>query len=334
MDASCFDQPSCDAHSGEGFCQSERTKTLFEEIRASVKNNSDEDRSFWRPVLPWGGVYTIKAGRKAMACNPLYVRISLKNTCTIDGFLMLLYVILSENEYFPRELSNYLGKEFVERFLYLMDSYKFTTVKLLWIWDKMEKRQYKTKVHKASLEIDLFGNEHENFTKNLESLMSTIQESFCTNWRCRIRIQEDQHKTIIINCPQDPLLDDLIQAAVDEFFCSKIELCEEFGCVGQREFTQRIFCHGAPPFVILNMQQWKSEDLAYIPYYLAVAQQRYLLEGATLFNKEEHHYSAAFKIDGNWMHYDGLRTENLVLLNKPPELLLLSSLVYIRDIEK
>uniref|UniRef100_V9LBN9 Uncharacterized protein n=1 Tax=Callorhinchus milii TaxID=7868 RepID=V9LBN9_CALMI len=206
MDASCFDQPSCDAHSGEGFCQSERTKTLFEEIRASVKNNSDEDRSFWRPVLPWGGVYTIKAGRKAMACNPL--------------------------------------------------------------------------------------------------------------------------------CPQDPLLDDLIQAAVDEFFCSKIELCEEFGCVGQREFTQRIFCHGAPPFVILNMQQWKSEDLAYIPYYLAVAQQRYLLEGATLFNKEEHHYSAAFKIDGNWMHYDGLRTENLVLLNKPPELLLLSSLVYIRDVEK
>ncbi|XP_078418437.1 dopamine receptor-interacting protein 1 isoform X4 [Cetorhinus maximus] len=286
---------------GRGHCQPERTKTLFEEIRASVTNNSNEDRSFWRPVLPWGGVYTIKAGRKAMACTPLYVRISLKNTCSIDGFLMLLYVILSENENFCRELSSYLGKEFVERFLYLMDSCKFTTVKLLWIWDKMEKCQYKSEVHKASLEIDLFGNEHENFTRNLENLMSTIQETFCSNGRCPARAQEDQRKTIII------------------------------ACNGQREFTQRIFCHDAPPFVILNMEQWKSEELPYVPYTLAVAKQRYTLEGATLFNKEEHHYSAAFMIDGNWMHYDGLRTENLVFLNKPPELLLLSSLVYIRD---
>uniref|UniRef100_UPI00398F8C36 uncharacterized protein C14orf28 homolog isoform X2 n=1 Tax=Pristiophorus japonicus TaxID=55135 RepID=UPI00398F8C36 len=265
-----------------------KTKTLFEEIRASVTNNSNEDRSFWRPVLPWGGVYTIKAGRKAMACTPLYVRITLKNTCTIDGFLMLLYVILSENENFRRELSSYLGKEFVERFLYLMDSYKFTTVKLLWIWDKMEKCQYKSEVHKASLEIDLFGNEHENFTRNLENLMTTIQETFCSNGRCPARAQEDQRKTIIIYPSQDSLLGDVIQAAVDELFCPRIELCLELG---------------------------------------------YLLEGATLFNKEEHHYSAAFMIDGNWMHYDGLRTENLVLLNKPPELLLLSSLVYIRDRE-
>lgn len=61
---------------------------------------------------------------------------------------------------------------------------------------------------------------------------------------------------------------------------------------------------------------------------------RYSLEGATLFNKEEHHYSAAFQIDGYWMHYDGLRSDNLILLNKPPELLLLSSLVYIRASDK
>lgn len=61
---------------------------------------------------------------------------------------------------------------------------------------------------------------------------------------------------------------------------------------------------------------------------------RYLLEGATLFNKEEHHYSAAFQIDGCWMHYDGLRSDNLILLHKPPELLLLSSLVYIRAADK
>ena len=61
---------------------------------------------------------------------------------------------------------------------------------------------------------------------------------------------------------------------------------------------------------------------------------RYLLEGATLFNKEEHHYSAAFQMDGCWMHYDGLRSDNLILLHKPPELLLLSSLVYIRASEK
>ncbi|XP_078090295.1 dopamine receptor-interacting protein 1 isoform X3 [Mustelus asterias] len=271
---------------GKGYCQPERTKTLFEEIRASVTNNSNEDRSFWRPVLPWGGVYTIKAGKKAMACTPLYVKISLKNTCSIDGFLMLLYVILSENENFRRELPSYLGKEFVERFLYLMDSCKFTTVKLLWIWDKMEKCQYKSEVHKASLEIDLFGNEHENFTRNLENLMSTIQETYCSNGRCPARLQEDQRKTIIISPSHDSLLGDVIQAAVDELFCPRTELCEELG---------------------------------------------YTLEGATLFNKEEHHYSAAFMIDGNWMHYDGLRTENLVFLNKPPELLLLSSLVYIRD---
>lgn len=61
---------------------------------------------------------------------------------------------------------------------------------------------------------------------------------------------------------------------------------------------------------------------------------RYSLEGATLFNREEHHYSAAFQIDGYWMHYDGLRSDNLILLNKPPELLLLSSLVYVRSHEK
>ncbi|GAB1297466.1 Uncharacterized protein C14orf28 homolog [Apodemus speciosus] len=269
-------------------------KTLFEEIKASIKNNYNQDRSFWRPVLPWGGVFTIKAGRKAVSCTPLYVEIRLKNTCTIDGFLMLLYVILNENENFPRELSLHFGREFVDCFLYLMDTYSFTTVKLLWIWDKMEKQQYKSEVHKASLVIDLFGNEHDNFTKNLETLMSTIQESYCSNWRCPTRVQEDQQRTISINPPQEIPHGNLIRLAVDELFCSKIELCEERGynktlvnrnpanqdpqlnglfsaflmCGGLREFSQRVFCHGAPPFVVLNMQHWKPEDLAYVPYYL------------------------------------------------------------------
>ncbi|XP_023684276.1 uncharacterized protein C14orf28 homolog isoform X2 [Paramormyrops kingsleyae] len=308
----------------------ERTKTLFEEIRASVNNNEEQDRSFWRPVLPWGGVYTIRAGRNAISCTPLYVKISLKNTCTIDGFLMLLYVILRENKAFPREVGLFLGKDFVEHFLYLMDSYDYTTVKLLWIWDKMSKQQYRSEIHRAALEIDLFGNEHENFTKNLENLMSTIQESFCTNWNCPARFQEFVQTTININPPREQPHKDLIQSAVDKFFCPRILFCNELGCDGLREFSQRVFCHGAPPFVILNMQLWKSEELACVPYHLDLSEHRYSLEGATLFNKEEHHYSAAFQIDGYWMHYDGLRSDNLILLNKPPELLLLSSLVYIR----
>lgn len=177
---------------------SPRTKTLFEEIRASLNNNDEEDRSFWRPVLPWGGVYTIRAGRKAISCIPLYVKVSLKNTCTIDGFLMLLYVILRDNQTFPRELGVFLGREFVEHFLYLMDSYDYTTVKMLWILDRMSKQQYRSVIHQAALEIDLFGNEHENFTKNLEDLMSTIQESLCTNWDCPARFQEFLKKTIHI----------------------------------------------------------------------------------------------------------------------------------------
>ncbi|XP_043930188.1 uncharacterized protein C14orf28 homolog isoform X2 [Protopterus annectens] len=308
----------------------ERSKTLFEEIRASVINNDDSNRSFWKPVLPWGGVFAIRAGRKAVSCIPLYVEISLKNTCSIDGFLMLLYVILRENSTFPRELSSYFGKEFIDHFLYLMDSYDFTTVKLLWIWNKMEKQQYKSKIHKASLEIDLFGNEHENFTKNLENLMSTVQESYCSSWKCPLRVQKDMQKTVTINPPNEIPHGDLIQQAVEEFFSSRLEKCEEYRCVGQRQFSQRIFCYGPPPFVILNMQQWKSEELAYVPYHLALSSHKYFLEGATLFNKEEHHYSAAFQIDGFWMHYDGLRTDNLILLVKPPEFLLLSSLVYIR----
>ncbi|XP_048829929.1 uncharacterized protein C14orf28 homolog isoform X3 [Brienomyrus brachyistius] len=306
------------------------TKTLFEEIRASVNNNEEQDRSFWRPVLPWGGVYTIRAGRNAISCTPLYVKISLKNTCTIDGFLMLLYVILRENKAFPREVGLFLGKDFVEHFLYLMDSYDYTTVKLLWIWDKMSKQQYRSEIHRAALEIDLFGNEHENFTKNLENLMSTIQESFCTNWNCPARFQEFVQTTININPPREQPHKDLIQSAVDTFFCPRILFCNELGCDGLREFSQRVFCHGAPPFVILNMQLWKSEELACVPYHLDLSEHRYSLEGATLFNKEEHHYSAAFQIDGYWMHYDGLRSDNLILLNKPPELLLLSSLVYVR----
>ncbi|TKS86551.1 hypothetical protein D9C73_020668 [Collichthys lucidus] len=270
----------------------ERSKTLFEEIRASINNNDEEDRSFWRPVLPWGGVSTIKAGRKAISCTPLYVKINLKNTCTIDGFLMIL------------ELAVFLGKHFVEHFLYLMDSCDYATVKMLWIWDRMSKRQYRSEIHQAALEIDLFGNEHENFTENLENLMSTIQESLCTNWSCPARFQEFIKTTINIRCD------------------------------GLREFSQRVFCHGPPPFVIFNMQKWKSEELSYVPYHLALCQHRYSLEGATLFNKEEHHYSAAFQIDGCWMHYDGLRGDNLILLHKPPELLLLSSLVYIRASDK
>uniref|UniRef100_A0A6I8SE82 Chromosome 14 open reading frame 28 n=1 Tax=Xenopus tropicalis TaxID=8364 RepID=A0A6I8SE82_XENTR len=279
-------------------------KTLFDEIKASIKNDSNYDHSFWRPVLPWGGIFTIKAGRKAVSCTPLYVEITLKNTCTIDGFLMLLYVILRENDTFPKELSLYLGREFVDCFLHLMDTYSFTSVKLLWIWDKMDKYQYKSGIHKATLEIDLFGNEHENFTRNLENLMSTIQESYCSNTDCPTRVQETQMHTILIKC----------------------------GCL--REFSPRNFCHGPPPFVILNMEQWKSEELAYVPYCLELSDNKYQLEGATLFNKEEHHYSAAFQIDGYWMHYDGLRNINLILLSKPPELLLLSSLVYVRAAEK
>ncbi|XP_077123262.1 dopamine receptor-interacting protein 1 isoform X3 [Ranitomeya variabilis] len=268
-------------------------KTLFQEIRASIKNNSEQDRSFWRPVLPWGGVFTIKAGRKAVSCMPLYVEITLKNTCTIDGFLMLLYVILRENHTFPRELSLYLGREFVDCFLHLMDTYSFTSVKLLWIWDKMEKRQYKSGIHKASLEIDLFGNEHENFTRNLERLMATRQESYCSNFRCPLRAKKSHMQTILIKShrltcvlfalspPHDIPHGDLIQMAVDELFCYRIEVCEEIGCGCLREFSQRIFCHGAPPFVILNMEQWKSEDLAYVPYYLDLSDHKCTLRFLT-----------------------------------------------------
>lgn len=312
----------------------ERSRTLFEEIRASISNNEEEDRSFWRPVLPWGGVFTIRAGRKALSRTPLYVEIHLTNTCTIDGFLMILYVILRDNQGFPRELSIFLGKHFVERFLHLMDSFDYSTVKMLWILERMSKRQYRSVVHHAALEIDLFGNEHQNFTENLENLMATMQESLCTAWDCPARFQEDMETTVTISPPHEPPHKDLIQFAVDEFFCSKLLLCSQLGCDGVREFSPRIFCHGPPPFVILNMQQWKSEELSYVPYHLAVCQQRYSLEGATLFNREEHHYSAAFQIDGCWMHYDGLRGNNLILLNKPPELLLLSSLVYTRDSDK
>lgn len=149
-------------------------------------------------MLPWGGVYTIRAGRRAISCTPLYVKISLKNTCTIDGFLMILYIILRDNHSFPREVGIFLGRQFVEHFLYLMDSYDYTTVKMLWIWDRMSKRQYRSVIHHAALEIDLFGNEHENFTKNLETMMSTMQESLCTNWSCPARFQEFIQKTINI----------------------------------------------------------------------------------------------------------------------------------------
>uniref|UniRef100_A0AAV2JEJ2 Uncharacterized protein n=1 Tax=Knipowitschia caucasica TaxID=637954 RepID=A0AAV2JEJ2_KNICA len=178
----------------------ERSKTLFEEIRASLNNNDEEDHCFWRPVLPWG-----------------------------------------------------------------------------------------------------------------------------------VRFQELPQTNINICPPNELPQGDPIQSAVDEFFFSKYLLCTELGCSGLREYSQRVFCHGPPPFVIFNMQKWKSEDLSHVPYNLDLSQQRYYLEGATLFNKVEHHYSAAFQIDGYWLHYDGLRSDNLILLHKPPEFLLLSSLVYVRS---
>lgn len=128
----------------------------------------------------------------------MYVKINLRNTCTIDGFLMILYVILRDNHSFPRELAVFLGKQFVEHFLYLMDSCDYTTVKMLWILDRMSRQQYRSEIHHAALEIDLFGNEHENFTKNLENLMSTMQESLCTNWNCPSRFQEYINTTINI----------------------------------------------------------------------------------------------------------------------------------------
>ncbi|XP_073784087.1 uncharacterized protein C14orf28 homolog [Danio rerio] len=315
---------------------SERTKTLFEEIRASISSNVEGERSFWRPVLPWGGVFSIRAGRRAIASTPLYVEISLKNTCTIDGFLMLLYVILRDNHSFAREVALFLGKRFVQHFLYLMDSCDYTTVKMLWIWDRMSKRQYRSEIHHAALEIDLFGNEHENFTKNLENLMSTVQESWCSNWSCPSRFQEHLLKTICIRPPHEFPDKGLIQRSLDEFFCPRLQLCQELQCEGLREFSTRLFCHGPPPFVILNMQMWSSEELelSYLPYHLELSQQRYSLEGATLFSRDDHHYSAVFQMDGCWLHYDGLRTDNLVLLREPPALLLLSSLVYIRNTHK
>lgn len=46
-------------------------------------------------------------------------------------------------------------------------------------------------------------------------------------------------------------------------------------CGGLREFSQRVFCYGPPPFVILNMQKWRSEDLSHVPYHLALCQHRY-----------------------------------------------------------
>lgn len=116
---------------------------------------------------------------------------------------MILYVILRDNQGFPRELAVFLGKQFVAYFLHLMDSCDYTTVKMLWIWDRMSKRQYRSEIHQAALQIDLFGNEHENFTENLENLMSTIQESLCSNWSCPARFQELIKTTIIIRYTAD-----------------------------------------------------------------------------------------------------------------------------------
>lgn len=97
-----------------------------------------------------------------------------------------------------------------------------------------------------------------------------------------------------------------------------------------------------PVFICWDFFHWKSRAAKksgkiYFPVLRTInvfLTCRYTLEGATLFNKEEHHYSAAFQIDGCWMHYDGLRNDNLILLHKPPELLLLSSLVYVRTSDK
>lgn len=91
-----------------------------------------------------------------------------------------------------RELSTYLGKKLVERFLYLMDLYKFRSVRLWWIQDKMETFHHKSEVHRVSLKIHLFGNEHEIFTMKLEKHVSTVQDIFCSTWNmCARRTQNN-----------------------------------------------------------------------------------------------------------------------------------------------
>lgn len=181
---------------------------------------------------------------------------------------------------------------------------------------------------------------------------------------------------------------DPIQSAVDEFFCPRLEPCEEFGwvfvcvcvrlcvhpvlsltsdvCVSvvtvwessvrgssvtaRRPLSSSTCRCGSRRICLMCHFTWSSlingaVSLSHKPlrlvlrvspliFWYVFVSHRYSLEGATLFNRDEHHYSAAFQIDGYWMHYDGLRSDNLVLLNKPPEFLLLSSLVYIRTTDR
>lgn len=140
------------------------TKLLSNVIDRSVK------------VPPWGGVFVI----------PLGGQISLVNTCPIDNFLTIFYVLIKQHQRFAQHLSTSIESyaSVLYRIVEMFDNGCFAEGKCEWL--KLFPGRFNLE---QPGQLNLWGNEDELFASRMISTLESTFMSTCPSKHCPSKVK-------------------------------------------------------------------------------------------------------------------------------------------------
>ena len=129
-------------------------------------------------VPPWGGVFGI----------PLGGQISLVNTCPIDNFLTIFYVLIKQQTKFAQHLSTSTesyARILIDRIVKMFDNGYFAEGKCEWL--KLFPGRFNLE---QPGQINLWGNEEELFVSRTTSALESTFTSTCPSKHCPSRVKQ------------------------------------------------------------------------------------------------------------------------------------------------
>ena len=138
-------------------------------------------------VPPWGGQVN----------TPFLGALTLTNTCPIDNFLTIFYVLMKNHQNAMQHMLN--SPELYARTLVtitnLFDQSQFTEGKCEWL--KLFPGQFNLSQN-GSNQLNLYGNEEELFVSRLFPVLGTTYTSICNSPHCPVKVKQNHSRAITL----------------------------------------------------------------------------------------------------------------------------------------
>lgn len=276
-------------------------------------------------VPPWGGECILE---------DTGAEITLTNTCPVDNFLTMFFLLLKEKTELHTMLTN-CGDDCAKSLLNAMSFFekgKFARGKVEWL------RQFPQFDFSSSGSINVWGNEYELFWKPLAALHPSEVSSRCSSASCP-KSRETSSATGFFLHETNQLKpgETYLEAALRDWIMPQPCSCgKEFTgdipsgvravrgiarldlstntlvspllCDGVRHLSPRTFPGGKPLALYISMYHFSSNGVItepqQLPSAITIDGQSYELNGCTFWNGS--HYKSCLKYQNHWFSYDGL----------------------------